>query len=98
LQCETGVYVDPEHDTAPQATPVPASWQAPTPLQAPVLPHGGLGAHRPCGSAAPTGRLVQLPALPGTLHAWQVAHPGALQHTPSTQVAPVRQSAVAVHD
>lgn len=63
-----------------------------------MLPHGGLGAHRPCGSAAPTGTLVQLPALPGTLHAWQVGHAAELQHTPSKQLAPVRQSAVAVHD
>lgn len=98
LQCEIGVYVDPEHDTVPQATPVPATWQAPAPLHAPVFPHGGLGAHRPCGSAASSGTLVQLPALPWTLHAWQVGHAAALQHTPSTQLAPVRQSAVPVHD
>ena len=98
LQCEIGVYVDPEHDGVPQATPVPETWQAPAPLQAPVLPQGGLGAHRPCGSAASSGTLVQLPALPVTLHAWQVAHAEALQHTKSTQLAPVRQSAVAVQD
>lgn len=69
LQCEMGVYVEPEHDTVPHATPVPATWHAPAPLQAPVLPHGGLGAHSPCGSAASRATLVQLPALPATLQA-----------------------------
>jgi hypothetical protein len=98
LQCEIGVYVVPVHDAVPQATPVPAISQAPAPLHAPVLPQGGLGAHSPCGSAAPSDTLVQLPALPATLQAWHVGHAGALQHTPSTQLAPVRQSAVAVQD
>jgi hypothetical protein len=63
-----------------------------------VLPQGGLGEHSPCGSAASSGTLVQLPALPATLQAWHVGHAEALQHTPSTQLAPVRQSAVAVQD
>jgi len=96
LQCEIGVEVVPVHDAIPHATPVPETWHAPAPLQAPVLPHGGLSEQRPCGSAAFSGTFVQLPALPMTLQAWQVGHALALQHTPSTQLALVRQSAVAV--
>jgi hypothetical protein len=80
-----GVKVDPAQEAVPQETPVDACWQAPAPLQAPVLPQGGLAAHRLWGSATPSGTLVQLPALPETLHAWQVEQAVALQQTPSTQ-------------
>jgi hypothetical protein len=94
LQCEIGVYVDPLQDAVPHETVVAACWQAPAPLQLPVLPQGGLAAHSPWGSVVPSATLAQLPAAPGTLHAWQVPQAVALQHTPSTQVAPVRQSLV----
>jgi hypothetical protein len=69
LQCETGVKVDPLHDWLPQETPVPASWQAPAPLQAPVLPQGGFGAQSPCGSAVLAATLAQVPGLPAVLQA-----------------------------
>ena len=41
-----------------------------------MLPQGAVVevAHRPCGSAVPAGTLAQVPALPSTLQAWQVAH------------------------
>jgi hypothetical protein len=97
LQCETGVNVEPLHEAVPQATVVAASWQAPAPLQSPVLPQGGFAAQRPCGSAVPIATLAQLPRLPVTLHAWHVPHEAVLQQTPSTQLLPVRQSFELVH-
>lgn len=69
LQCETGVKVVPLQDWLPQETPVPASWQAPAPLQAPVLPQGGLAVQRPCGSAVLAVTLAQVPGLPAVLQA-----------------------------
>jgi hypothetical protein len=98
LQWEIGVKVDPLQEAVPHETPVPACWQAPAPLHAPVLPQGGFAAQRPCGSLTPSATLVQLPALPATLQAWQVPQALALQQTPSTQLAPVRQSVVAEQD
>lgn len=82
-------------EIVPHEAVVPACWQAPSPLQAPVLPHGGLGA-QPLGAGVLIGRLAQLPALPATLHAWQSGQALVLQQTPSTQVFPVRQSVVLV--
>ena len=96
LQCETGVKVDPVQLALPHDTAVPPSWQWPTPSQAPVLPQGALGVQRLCGSGVLADTLAQLPALPGTLQAWQIAQAVALQQTPSTQLLPVRQSLVAV--
>ena len=98
LQCETGVKVEPLQVAVPQETPVPPSWHLPAPSQAPVLPQGGLVAHRPCGSRLLAGTFAQFPALPVRLQAWQVAHAVALQQTPSTQLSPVRQSLVAAQD
>jgi hypothetical protein len=46
LQCETGVKVEPVQVAVPHETLVVACWQAPAPLQAPVLPQGGFAAHR----------------------------------------------------
>jgi hypothetical protein len=97
VQCETGVYVEPLHEAAPHATPVPACAHAPAPLQAPVSPQGGLGAQPPCGSAVPATTFVHVPADPATSHAWHSPHDAELQHTPSTQLAPVRQSLVCAH-
>lgn len=85
LQWETGVNVDPEHDWVPHDALVAASWQAPAPLHAPVLPQGGLAAQRLIVSAAPSGTFVQLPALVPTLHAWHNVHALVLQQTRSTQ-------------
>ena len=96
LQCETGVNVDPLQDWLPHETPVPANWQAPAPLQAPVLPQGGLAAHRPCGSTALAATGAHVPALPETLQAWQVLQELELQQTPSTQLSLVKQSVLAV--
>jgi hypothetical protein len=97
VQCETGVKVEPEHEAAPQLTPALACWQAPAPSQLPVLPQGAWGAQRACGSASPCRTFEHVPALPVTLHAWQVPHVDAPQQTPSTQKSPVRQSVVATH-
>jgi hypothetical protein len=94
LQWEIGVKVDPLQLWVPQEVAVPASWHAPAPLQAPVLPQGGLVAHRPCGSSALAATGAQLPALPPTLQAWQVPHELELQQTPSTQLSLVWQSPV----
>jgi hypothetical protein len=69
LQCDSGVYVDPVHDCVPHDTVVAASWQAPAPLHAPVLPHGGFGVQRPIVSVVPAGTLAQLPAAAPTLQA-----------------------------
>jgi hypothetical protein len=55
--------------------------------QAPVLPQALLvGAHMPCGSAAPAPTKVQAPTLPFTLQDWQSPQAVAvvLQQTPST--------------
>jgi hypothetical protein len=98
VQCETGVYVVPEHDALPQLTSALAWSQAPAPSHAPVLPHGGCGAQRACGSASPAPTFEHVPALPATLQAWQVPQAEAEQHTLSTQKLPVRQSLVAVQD
>ena len=90
LQCEIGVKVDPEHEAVPHDTVVAACWHAPAPLHAPVLPHGGFGAHSACGSGAPSATAAQLPALVPTLQAWQSPQDGLLQQTPSTHALPVR--------
>jgi len=95
LQRETGVNVDPEQEAVPHETEVAASAQAPAPLQAPVLPHGGLGVQRLIGSAVPTGTLAQLPALVPTLHAWHSPHELVVQQTPLVQKLSVRHSLVA---
>ena len=94
VQWETGVNVDPVQEAVPHATPVPPCWQWPAPSQAPVLPHGGAAAHPPCGSVVLAATLAQLPALPATLQAWQVGQDPVLQQTPSTQLLPVKHSAV----
>jgi hypothetical protein len=98
LQWETGVKVEPPQVAVPQETPVPPSWHLPAPSQAPVLPQGGLVAHRPCGSRLLDGTFAQLPGLLLRLQAWQVAQAVALQQTPSTQLLPVRQSLDSAQD
>ena len=84
--------VDPVHDCVPHDTVVAASWQAPAPLQAPVLPHGGLAVQRL--SVVPTATLAQLPAVAPTLHAWQTPHALVVQQTPLVQKLSVRHSLV----
>jgi hypothetical protein len=85
VQCDNVVSVDPVHDAEPHVTVAAACRQAPAPLHAPVLPHGGLAEHPPRGSAAPSGTGAQLPGVAPTLHAWQRPHDMVLQQTPSTQ-------------
>jgi hypothetical protein len=97
VQREIAVNVEPEHDAAPHETVAEACRQAPAPLQAPVLPHGGLGAQPPRGSAAPIATGAQLPAPVPTLHAWHSPHDMLLQQTPSTQKLPVKHWSVVVH-
>ncbi len=73
-------------------------WHFPPPSQVPVFPQGLLvdGAQAPCGSAVPACTLVQAPAFPATLHAWQVPQVAEVQQTPSTQL-PVPHSAAEAH-
>src|SRR4051794_15849286 len=87
-----GVYIDPEHEAAPQLTLAPACSHAPAPLHAPVLPQGGLAGQRVCGSGSPPPTSAHAPSLLATLHAWHTPHTDELQQTPSTQKLPVRQS------
>jgi hypothetical protein len=97
VQCETGVNVVPEHEAVPQLTPALACSQEPAPSQLPVLPQGGWGVQRVCGSASPDATFAHVPALPTMLQAWQVPHDEVPQQTPSTQKSPVRQSIVTAH-
>ena len=64
-----------------------------------MFPQGWLleGAQAPCGSAVPACTFVHAPALPDTLHAWQVPHAADVQQTPSTQARLVPHSAVDRH-
>ena len=98
LQVDGGVNVEPLQVCAPHDVFVSACWHVPLPVQLPVFPQGMLAetGHLPWGSAPPDGILVHMPALPGTLHAWQVPQEVDLQQTPSTQVRPLKQSEVAV--
>jgi hypothetical protein len=89
-----GVKAEPAQEARPQLTSALACSQAPPPLQLPVLPQGGWGAQRVCGSASPEATSAQVPALPTMLQAWQVPQEDDPQHTPSTQASPVRQSVV----
>ena len=93
-----GVNVEPEQDAVPHDTVVAASWQAPAPLQAPVLPHGGLAraAARRLRDAD-RRRWRSCPrwcrrCTPGTARTTLV-----LQQTPLMQKLPVRHSLVAAH-
>jgi hypothetical protein len=94
LQCEIGVNVEPVQVCAPHDTVVAASWHPPAPLQNPVLPQGGYAEQRFIGSAVPTGRFAQLPALAPTLHDWQSGQELLTQQTPFKQVRPDRQAFV----
>jgi hypothetical protein len=67
-------------------TDVGCCWQAPPPVQAPVLPQVPLAPQRACGSVTLTGTLAQLPRFPATLQALQVPHEPLEQQTPSTQL------------
>jgi hypothetical protein len=84
-QLPTGVDVDPLQDATPQVVPAGVGRQAPVPLHTPFQPQGGAAAQPPCGSIAPAGTGVQLPALPVTLHDVQVPQLVDEQQTPSTQ-------------
>ena len=76
----------PLHDAgSPQDIDVGPWVQPLAPLQVPVLPQGGAAAHCPAGAGEPEGRLVQVPALPATLQAWQVPQLGLPQQTLLTQ-------------
>jgi hypothetical protein len=79
-----GWNTDPEQNAAAHIMLLGACWHAP-PVQRPVLPHGGLVGHSPCGSAVPLVTAVHVP-LPVRLHAWQVPHTLDVQQTPSTQL------------
>jgi hypothetical protein len=94
LQKAVGVKVVPLQDEGAQVTLVDACWQAPPPLQAPVLPQVPFAGHPLCGSATLLGTLLQTPALPLMLHALQVGQLALPQQTPSTQKPLVHSRAV----
>jgi hypothetical protein len=81
------VAVPPVQEAVPHVVPAAVWAQLPFEAQVPVLPQAPLGAHRPCGSAAPVPTKLQVPALPVTLQAWHRGQAAAvvLQQTPSTQ-------------
>src|SRR5579871_1607264 len=87
-QAPTGVSVEAVQAAAPQLVPTAMFAQWPVPSQVPLLPQGELllPVQPPCGSAALAETLVQVPALPITLQAWQVPQLGLVQQTPSTQL------------
>jgi len=93
-QLPAGVDVDPLHDSAPQIVPAGIGRHAPVPSHRPLKPQGGAEGQPPCGSIAPAGTGLQLPALPVTLHDVQVGQLPAEQQTPSTQL-PLSHSAPA---
>jgi hypothetical protein len=79
-----GWKTEPEQNAVAHIVLPGACWHAP-PVQSPVLPHGALAGHRPCGSAVPLVTAVHVP-LPVRLQAWQVPHTADVQQTPSTQL------------
>jgi hypothetical protein len=96
-QNDAGWNVVPLHDMPrPHETVVAACWQAPEPLQVPVLPHGGDAGHCPAGAAEPAAMNAHIPRLPATLHAWQVGQLALPQQIPLTQL-PLMHSEPAAH-
>jgi hypothetical protein len=79
------LFVSPLHEALPHIRVVGCCWQAPLPVQAPVLPQTPLVGQRPCGSVTFAGTLEQVPRLPVTLQAMQVRQELVPQQTPSTQ-------------
>ena len=73
------------HDGPLHITLVGCCWQAPLPLQAPVLPQVPPGVQRACGSVTLLATSAQEPRLPETLQAMQVPQLLLAQQTPSTQ-------------
>jgi len=66
----------------PHWTDVEPCWQAPPPLQTPVLPQVPPNGQPPCASAVPLAMLTHRPPAP---HTWQVGQLATPQQTPSTQ-------------
>jgi hypothetical protein len=85
-QNDAKVAVPELHDGPLHITVVGCCWQAPLPLQAPVLPQVPLAVQRLCGSATVLATLAQAPRLPATLQAWQSGQLALPQQTPSTQL------------
>ena len=84
-QNDANVAVPALHEGPLHITVVGCCWQAPLPLQAPVLPQVPPGVHRACGSVTLLATLAQVPRLPETLQAMQVPQLLLAQQTPSTQ-------------
>jgi hypothetical protein len=97
LQKPTGVSIEVMHVAVPHDVAVDAFRQAPAPSHVPTKPHGGLGAQRPCGSAASADTSLHVPSRPAMLHAWHVPQLAVAQQTPSTHELPVRQSSSSAH-
>jgi hypothetical protein len=97
LQKPTGVSIEVMHEAVPHDVCGDAFRQAPAPSHVPTNPHGGLGAQRPCGSAASADTSLHVPSRPAMLHAWHVPQLPVAQQTPSTHAFPVRQSSSMEH-
>jgi hypothetical protein len=76
--------VVPLHAGLPHWTEVEPCWQAPAPLQTPVLPQVPPTGQPPCGSAVPVATLTQTPLPPP--QTWQVGQLATPQQTLSTQL------------
>ena len=75
--------MNPLHEAVPQLVDVDASWQAPVPSQAPVLPQVVVTVQRAWGSVVPLETLTQVPPAPQT---WQVGQLATPQQMLSTQL------------
>jgi hypothetical protein len=89
----------PLHWPARQTVAVPHSRQLPAPSQVPSNPQldGGDAAQSAVArGAAPAGRSMQTPKLPGAAHVWHPEVQAVAQQTPSAQ-KPLAQSAGPAH-
>jgi hypothetical protein len=97
-QVRAGVSVEPVQLPATHAVPFAYSWQAPAPLQRPLMPQVVTPASMHCVAgvgAWPVGTLVQVPALPVSAQDWQVPVQAVAQQTPWAQKPELHSAAVA---
>ena len=77
----------PAHVAGTQTVPWAYRAHCPDPSQSPVMPQDNCSSrtHFPWASSCPRAIAVQLPPLPGRLHAWQAPSHAPSQQTPSAQ-------------
>jgi len=97
LQTEAGAWVDPVQVAGAHCVPAAYFWQAPAPLQNPLLPQlvAPASVHWASGSC-PDGTLVQVPMLLVSAQDWQVPVQAVLQQYPCAQKLEL-QSVLAAH-